>query len=94
MNGGFRERSIFEGGQRGTPHPLPLDIFPRSWDNFNICDNITVARKTARPDLWQIDTIRPIGAYIAIGIFANLAIGGTEPQRGERFPSISSKKIR
>lgn len=40
MNGRFREGSIFEGGQRGTPHPMPIDIFPRSWDNFNICDNI------------------------------------------------------
>ena len=40
MNGGFREGSIFDGGQRGTPHPMPIDIFPRSGFNFNICDNI------------------------------------------------------
>lgn len=50
---------MFFGGQRGTPHPMPIDIFPRSGFNFNICDNITVARekvkpKTARLDLWQL----------------------------------------
>lgn len=26
--GRFRERSMFERGQRDTPHPDPLDIFP------------------------------------------------------------------
>ena len=42
MNGRFREGSIFEWGQRDTPHPMPIDIFPRSGFNFNICDNIRV----------------------------------------------------
>ena len=52
MNGRFREGSIFEGGQRGTPHPMPIDIFPRSWDNFNIWHNIH-RREGSRPDLWK-----------------------------------------
>ena len=42
VRSGFREGSIFFERQRDTPHPLPLDTFPRSWDNFNICDNIRV----------------------------------------------------
>ena len=50
---------MFFERQRDTPHPIPLDFFPRSWDNFNICDNITAAREKVKPktallDLWQL----------------------------------------
>ena len=34
VRSGFREGSIFEGEQRGTPHPMPLDIFPRIVGQF------------------------------------------------------------
>ena len=54
VRSGFREGSIFEGGQRGTPTPCHSTFSPRSLDNFNICDNITVARETEQLDLWKL----------------------------------------
>lgn len=53
MNAGFREGSIFFGGQRGTPHPMPLDIFPRSGFNFNICDNIHRSEGKPRGEIFE-----------------------------------------
>ena len=46
--GGFRDGSMFFGGQRDDPTPCHSTLSPGSWDDFNICDNATVVRMGAR----------------------------------------------
>ena len=92
MNGGFRERSIFDGGQRGTPTPCHSTFSPdhRTISTFGIISTVASDRGLIF-DLRRCKI--PNRVDIAIGAFVNLAIGGSEPQQGVTAPPISSKKI-